>query len=376
MLDRQRVYRGLLRLLPAPGYAKGLTGVERDVADVLARHRAAGASVAFFDQDREYLRLHVGTAGKAGPVTADTFFRVASISKMLTAMCALRLAQDGLIDLGQDVNDVLPYPVRHPEYPHAPVTFAMLLSHTAGLADGDAYHRGISQRVPVPDILSNDSWGAEPGAEWSYSNLGAGLAACVLESMRGQSFERIMQAHLFAPLGVTASFYPQRINGPMADAFRVMPPLGKPGFDAHERRARPLIDADTPNPLLHYSLAQGNCVTGMDGMITIVRALTQPGYLNANSLERMRMPAASFGQRSPYMRQGIGLFLIDEPGVSPHTIYGHQGNAYGAMHGAFFDLNSGRGMVLLTSGASEAKTHFLSDLNRDLMRLCFGVERL
>lgn len=373
MVDRQQVYRGLLRLLPMPGYAKGRTGIQLDVARVLARHHAIGASVAFFTHEGDIVRMQAGTAGKAGPIKPDTFFRIASISKMLTAMCALRLKQDGLIDLDRDVNEALPYVVRHPMYPSTPITLAMLLSHMSGLRDGEAYHRAIASRVPVTTILQQDCWGGRPGGEWSYSNLGAGLVACVLESILEQSFEQIMQRYLFARLKITASFYPQLIKGRLADARRVLPPFGKPGFDAHERQNRPLADADTPQPALHYSLAQGNCVTDMDGMVTSVRTLMKPGYLNADSLVRMRMPAAPFGRRSPFMRQGMGLFLIDEPAFSPHTIFGHQGNAYGAMHGAFFDPETGCGMVLLTSGASAAKTHFLSDLNRDLMRLCFGA---
>lgn len=372
MLDRQRIYRLLLRALPAPRYDKNQTGMAREIAAILSKHRAAGASVAFFSGDDTPLCLCVGTAGQMGPVTQDTFFRVASISKMITALCVLRLAQDGLISLDRDINAVLPFAVRHPQFPNTPITLRMLLSHTSGLVDAPAYHQGVGSRVPVSAIIPA-CWGEHaPGTSWEYSNLGAGLVASVLEAALDQSFENIMRIHLFDVLGVEASFYPQRISGALADAYRVIPPWGKSGFDARERKKRPAGDADIPQPERHYGLAQGNCVTNMAGMLLLLKAAMQPRYLDAPMIAAMRSPLVSFGQRSPYMQQGMGLFVIDEPGICAHTLYGHQGNAYGAMHGAFFDPIAGRGMVLLTSAASEAKTNFLSDINRDLMRLCFS----
>lgn len=376
MIGKRQLYRALLRLTPRPGYAKqhddGLAG---QAARILARHRACGASFAVFERGREPMRLIVGTAGKAGPVTLRTCFRVASMSKMITALCALRLAQQGMIGLDEDIGRSLPFPVRHPAFAEVPVTLRMLLTHTSGIADAEAYHRGVVNRTPAPELLAQGCWGrAAPGTAWCYSNFGAGLVACVMESALGMAFEDIMQRHLFAPLGVAASFYPQRVVGPVADAFRVLPPWGKPGYDAAERKARPLPDADTPDPQAHYGLAQGNCVTDMDGMVALCRALMAPGYLTEATLQQMRAPRASFGRRSPYMRQGMGLFVIDDKRLSARTLYGHQGNAYGAMHGAFFEPLSGRCMIVMTSAASEAKTHFLSDLNRDLLRLCFGEE--
>ena len=148
-----------------------------------------------------------------GPVTQDTFFRVASISKMITALCVLRLAQDGLISLDRDINAVLPFAVRHPQFPNTLITLRMLLSHTNGLVDAPAYHQGVGSRVPVSAIIPA-CWGEHaPGTSWEYSNLGAGLVASVLEAALDQSFENIMRIYLFDVLGVEASFYPQRLSG-------------------------------------------------------------------------------------------------------------------------------------------------------------------
>ena len=69
---------------------------------------------------------------------------------------------------------------------------------------------------------------------------------------------------------------------------------------------------------------------------------------------------------------GIGTFILKEPRISKHLIYGHQGMAYGAVHGLFFDPECKKGVVILTSGASEARRGVLADLNFDLLQCLLG----
>ena len=302
----------------------------------------------------------------------DTAFRLASVSKLVSAACVIRLAQEGRISLDADVNDCLPYSLRHPAATYMPITLRMLMSHTAGLRDGKAYQQGLKLALPVTRVLAGDSYlDSLPGTHWSYSNLGAGLVACVLESALSQPFERIMQEHLFMPLGMEASFYPQRVRGELADAWRVLPPRLKANFDAGERKLRPSGDADEPSPLHHYHLAQGNCCMSGENLGRLLSALMHPGFFSQSSLETMHTPQAGFGARSAHLRQGLGVFLLDDLAISARTLYGHQGNAYGAVHAAFYDPAGGQGMVFLSSGLSEARRGFLCDAVEDVLKLCF-----
>ena len=375
MMKRAIYLTGLYLLPPA---INGLRGGglrpdrEAELLRLLRRHRCLGGALRLFDEGGIAADYTFGQAGRKRAVTPGMAFRVASVSKMITAACVLKLAEQGQVDLDEDVNLSLPFPVHHPAAPAQPITLRQLMSHTAAINDGQAYQQGILTGAPASRVLQGDSYCSHlPGTRWSYANLGAGMIACVLEGKLNQGFETIMQETLFAPLGIAASFYPQLIEAPLADAMRVLPPTRRPGFDAAQRQARPLETYDRPDPEHRYTLAQGNCCLTADGLQTVLEALMRPGYLRADTLAMMRHPVADFGQRSAHLKQGLGIFQLNNPAISARPLYGHQGNAYGAVHAAFFEPQAGRGFIFLSTGASEARLAFLADVVADLLTLCY-----
>ena len=340
---------------------------------ILRKYRCVGASLCAFDANGPVNTLTFGFSHLPDTrVQPETVFRAASVSKFVSALGAMKLKEQGRIDLDTDVNEYLPFPLRHPKAPDTPLTLRMLLSHTAGIHDGADYNDGIAKGVPLTQLLKGDSFTEHlPGIKWEYSNLGAGIAGVVMESATGTDFETLMQETVFRPLGVTATYYPQKAQGDLADAVRILPRSKTPNFNAAERRSRPLPPAEV-NPEQHYNFAHGNlCVSapelaklGMAGMI--------PGFLTEASLREMRRPIASFGDRAHNLSQGIGTFILNEPRVCERLLYGHQGMAYGAVHGLFFDPVQEKGLSVLTTGASEARRGVLADLNFALMRLFWG----
>lgn len=333
---------------------------------IMRRHRVFGASFALFDA--RGIRSHIvyGDAHRGAAAGGHTFYRVASVSKMITAACVLKLAELGLVALDEDVNGLLPFSVNNGWN----VTLRTLLCHCAGLRDGATYLRGVGGGAKTTDMLCADNY-RTPGAvpAWAYSNLGAGLVACVLECCLGLSFERIMQRYLFEPMGVRASFYPRHIQGDLADAFQVLPPKRRPAFDAAERKGRSDAGWDKADPFSHYTLSQGNCCIDMEGVVRIAQALMSPGFLARETLFQMRGIAAPFGQRDPRLSQGLGLFIVRDTALAPHDFFGHQGLAYGAVHGVFFDAVTQTGMAFMTSGASLRRDGVLTALSLDLMKL-------
>ena len=81
----------------------------------------------------------------------------------------------------------------------------------------------------------------------------------------------------------------------------------------------------------------------------------------------MRRRLADFGARDGRLSMGLGTFIVHD--VLPQTLYGHQGLAYGAVHGLFYDPEAARGFAVLTTGCSEAREGVLADINIALMRL-------
>ena len=370
------LYRLLLDFLPADNEINASDlpeGQTRALQNILRAHRCVGATVCTFDRQGVTGTASYGFAHRRGaPAGAETVYRAASVSKFVTALGAMKLAEGGKISLDRDVNDYLPFPLRHPAAPDTPITLRMLLSHTAGIHDGEAYNGGIARGVPLSELLKGDSFCSHlPGTAWEYSNFGAGIAGAVMEAAAQIDFETLMQETVFRPLGVRATYYPQKTQGDLADAYRILPPARSPGFDAAERKKRPLPPA-CPDAETHYTLAHGSLCLAAPELARLGIAGMEPGFLTAGSLDEMRRDIAPFGARARNLSQGIGTFILREKRISPRPLYGHQGMAYGAVHGLFFDAERGRGAAVLTAGASEARRGVLADLNFDLLSLFLG----
>ncbi|MBR1586344.1 MAG: beta-lactamase family protein [Clostridia bacterium] len=370
------LYRLLVRFLPARGSAvpSDLPARDRDAVEaILRRFRCVGATVCLFDAAGVTGTLSFGVSHLPSvPARADTVYRAASVSKFVAALGAMKLKEQGKIDLDADVNFYLPFSLRHPQAPDTPITLRMLMSHTAGIHDGNAYNAGIAQGIPLQTILQGDSFTAHlPNTLWEYSNLGAGIAGAVMEAAAGVDFEQLMQETVFAPLQVQATFYPQNVRGDLADAIRILPRQKSPNFNAAQRRARPLPPKEI-NAEKHYNLAHGNLCVSAPDLARLGVAGMIPGFLSEESLREMRRAVVPFGERAHNLSQGLFTFILQDSQIAPRPLYGHQGMAYGAVHGLFFDPEEQRGLAVLTTGASEARRGVLADLNAALLQKFLG----
>lgn len=372
-MNNLQLYRLILKLLPRPKAPLQAVRQRMDAAQlaryqaILAAHWARGGALALFDSQGLHDHLVYGQAREGLPVTEQTAFRLASVSKTVSAAGILALVQQGAVDLHADADIGLPYSLRHPQAPDTAITLAMLLSHTAGIADSPAYTSALTDPVPASRLLPVSHTAHLPGLGCEYSNLGLGLAGCVVEAQTGLSFEQAMAQALFEPLKLQASYYPQRLKAPLADAWRVLPPRRRPNLSGAARQAAPLPGWDRMDLEQHYLLAHGGCCMDVGSLARLGQVLMASGFLSSDSLAQMRKPWASLGERDPHLKQGLGLFILEDTSICQQTLYGHQGMAYGAVQMLFFDPASGRGILSLTTGASEARQHILTDLNRALL---------
>ena len=113
------VYRLALHCLPKTGKvsASDFSAAEtKKILRVLRAHRCVGAALCLFNETGVQNTLTFGVSHMPDtPVTPDTVFRAASVSKFITALGAMKLKEQGRIDLDRDVNEFLPFPVRHPK---------------------------------------------------------------------------------------------------------------------------------------------------------------------------------------------------------------------------------------------------------------------
>ena len=354
-------------LLPAQGHPlSDPDGLSR----IIRRHHAAGSAVLVSDGSRFSLVLEKPSpAGQAA--SPDTYFRVASITKMATALLSVILVHDGLLDPDAPVAGYLPDSDGLPELDG--VTLRRLLSHTSGLADPLRLESLLESGAPYREAVSG-ARAAEPGSSFRYSNLGFGLVGCILESVTGTALGELFSSRIFRPLGMNAS-----IEGCSLPEERIMPVIRILPYRPENRlTVTPLgrIPLSSPDPLHHYGHTAGSMYTDIQSLHKLLICLRDGGspLLPASAADVMKQKHASYGSLSPTLSYGLGLLIIDDPRLSSGRILGHQGYAYGCADGAFWEEDTGRVLMILNGSCSEAREGRLGLCNRDMLRWAFRKE--
>ena len=141
------------------------------------------------------------------PVTSDSRFRVASISKVFTATGYMQLVEEGKINLDEDVSRYLGFTLRNPGYPNKAITSRMLLSHTSSIRDYPTPYVPFKSNVKS-FFTSADCWTRSkvPGSYFSYCNLNFVLLATIMEKVSGQRFDKYITKKVMKPLDIKGSF--------------------------------------------------------------------------------------------------------------------------------------------------------------------------
>ncbi|MDO4741527.1 MAG: serine hydrolase domain-containing protein [Eubacteriales bacterium] len=346
---------------------------------ILRRHRAVGAALVLCMPGGADECFHFGYARLKPrlPVTPDTCFRVASVSKLVMSFAALSLCESGMLDLDADISLYLGYPVRSPYAPDTPITSRMLLTHTSGITDSGPYGtRGMQPGCTLRELLDAPQSYAPyaPGHAFAYSNLGAGVMGVVLERAARMPFDDILKSRVFDPLHIRASYDPRRIvpSGDLADGYSVrgiLPPRLR--YDAAALSAR----APEPfDPERDYLISVGRMITDSRGMTKLVRLLGSQdgmGVISPASLEAMR--TAQDGMPG-ILRAGRGLNTAFLPGVfDGFSPVGHQGVAYGMCAELFADPKTGAGVGVMTGGVRLVRQAPLMRAGFDLLALGFAA---
>ena len=149
-----------------------------------------------------------GEAGVVGrKVGTDDPVRVASISKLVTAIAVMRLVDERRLKLDQDISSYLGFQVRNPAFPDRPITLRHLMSHTSGIRDSIDYLLPLDGSLQ--STLSNpEAWHSayKPGDYFSYSNLNSPVIAATIEAATGERFDRIVAQKVLQPLRIDACF--------------------------------------------------------------------------------------------------------------------------------------------------------------------------
>lgn len=309
-------------------------------------------------------------------VEANDPVRIASISKLIMALTALKLVDEGKVDLDRDVSDYLGWKLRSPYHPDAPVTLAHLLSHRAGLSDKGGYSIPLGESLAAK-LADPQSWSetGKPGeAAFEYANLGSPIVATVLEAASGERYDRLVERLVFAPLGVKACFNWIGCDaGMQARAVTLYRHTGEVAADGPDRlppactipvaEGGPCdLDAYVPGTNASIFGPQGSVRIGMVDLAKIGRALMQgPDGIGIGEDTLDRMVDSTFsgttGAKELFCRYGLGLQAIEmSTATCDDTLFasgrpwiGHPGEAYGLLSGLWFDLDGRQGFVYSTT---------------------------
>lgn len=332
----ERVENGLR----GPIAIKGQPVAAMKIAERMKFYHVPGVSVAVIDRGKvQWARGYGVTSAEGGtPVTPQTLFQAASISKHVAALVALHLVDLGKLSLDDDVNVKLrSWKVPENEFTKTEkVTLRRLLNHSAGMTVHG--FPGYAADAPVPtliEILDGKPPAntpairvdVTPGTLWRYSGGGYEvMQQLVLDVSGGKTFPQLEREYVLDPLHMTRSTYEQPLPAKLqADA-----------ATAHDRNGRPIPGKYHTYP----EMAAAGLWTTPSDLAKVVIELETGGHVLKPATQR-EMLTKVLGN------YGLGLSLAETGGQKS---FSHGGANEGFRCEMFGYLTGGRGAVVMTNG--------------------------
>lgn len=375
-----------------------------------------GLAVLAYAGGREVYRFAGGIRRMAGaqtwPMTEDSRFRMASVSKMFTVFTIMQLAEAGKLSLDEDVSEYLGFRLRHPSYPDVPVTLRQLASHTSGLRDGKVYSIPPSVSVRAFFTPGSSYWeggahfapaGQAPGAYFTYCNLNYGLLGTVIEAVTGQRFDQYQKTHILKDLACRADYVSGNLEAPEFARLGTI-------YRKQDRRGRweekgpwqgimddfggvqpPRETLSLQNPYAQdvcqtYDLAgyqpgtnatifspQGGLRLSLEELGHVLAMLLHDGRYAGRQVLRPASLQAMFSPQWTYdghngdtcgqtlLTYGLGEFFVDGRGparccrTKAIDLWGHTGQAFGLLSGLFIRPGTGSGFAYVMNGEALAE---------------------
>lgn len=332
--------------------------VSAQIVGILSRQPAVGLALGVVrGGELAHFRGHgVADPVTGVPVTPDTVFRIASITKTFTAVAVMQLVEQGLLDLDRPAGEFLRAFRLVPGRPGLrPPTLRHLLTHTAGLGEvaraRDTFASNFGETVPVGGMLPSlaEFYGgelryhAQPGTRFVYNNHGPATLGQIVEDVTGATLADYVRAHIFEPLRMTDSTLSRTDLSPRLTSRLAV------GHEVRSRRVDRMPESDwvtvgaaaawsTPRDMARYLaalLAGGSTPDGTR-------------ILRADTVAAMVAQQYSPDPRIPGM--GLGFFRSR---VGGRVVAGHQGTLPGFHTAMAFAPGDGVAALALTNGARQ-----------------------
>lgn len=301
---------------------------------------------------------------------------IASVSKTFIGVSLLKAQELGLLKLDDPINTYLPFEVIHPKHSDVVITIRHLATHTSAIVDNDHYYNRAyvleevdidtaqvqiedipqsfnpkASRIPLADFLENywskqGDWKNEepfsenkPGALFEYTNVGASLAAFIVERASGMTYAEFTQKHILDPLEMTNSGWRYRdIDASQLSKLYASPDKQIPFYSLITYPDGGfLTNVNDLSKYLH------ELIKGYNGE---GKVLTSESY---KELFRKQLEASNFKDRDPNHpyddEYNTGVFM----GFSAFENIGHTGGDPGTSALLFFNAEEGIGRILMVN---------------------------
>ncbi len=313
------------------------------------------------------------------PVTANTVFHIASVTKLVTATMLVKLLHEKRSVLDEPIGKYLDFAVVNPHAAATPITFRHLLTHTSSISDAKYYEidfrsPGADATLELADLLKNylrpggryySADGcflkAAPGAAWDYSNIGYGLLGHLASRIGGTDMRELTREQIFAPLGMGHTYWSiaetpaaeSAVPYDVADGKLIATqPVGFPDWSAGMLRSSVGDLAKFVAACANGGVASGN---------RILPAAAQAEMFTSRT--SAQLPDWLTGQALGWMASN----LDGAPGLNP--IFNHWGGDPGVFTAVYAEPGTRTGVVIFTNvTASSASKAAIKSIAAKILR--------
>ena len=304
-------------------------------------------------------------------VDDETYFKIASVTKMVTGIHAMQLVEQGKLDLDTDISEYLGYPVVNFYYPKVPITLRTLMSHTSSLSTKGGYSKEsntLGQLIAKSSKKKSNFKKRAPGSAYEYSNFGAGIMGSLIECVTGKNVNDSIRETLFEPLGIDASYAPTMLEKPEKIS-SIHNSKGQPKL-SRSKMLKNVWD-DSVNPEKHYRITVGDLwIRGRD--------LCRLGMLlcNGGELDGVRILSEETVAEMMSSQMGKGVVTCDSPYglcinrvdnlMEGKMVYGHQGMTEYVICNVYWDPETDFVFALVTNGADTRMNDHIGRISRKM----------
>lgn len=328
---------------------------QSDIRDMMDSLNVVGLSLAVV-KDNKIVYTHAfghKDLNTLQPLTTNTIFRIASISKSFVATAIMTLVDAGKLTLDTDASTLLNFPLRNPNHPDNPITVGMLLSHTSSINDSEGYYISYDCINPV----TNPNWRKcyntyAPGTGYEYCNLNFNLLGIIIEKLSGERFDHYVEHHILNPLEITGSFC---VNSVDRDRCAMLYAWDGKQFEAQPQAYKIIDNLDDYQmevTTVRMSPAGGMKITAPDlAKYMLMHMNYGKSPINSKRIISQSSAKAMQADHTPTAEHyGLALEKTDEY-VNGVKLTGHTGGAYGLTSAMFFNPDKHYGFVVICNGS-------------------------